>query len=40
MPTTAQAITCFDICQRLTNFYLPIYLVRLDRGCSRSSSVC
>lgn len=31
LPTTAQALTCFDLCQRLTNFYLPVYLVRLNR---------
>ncbi|XGV98732.1 MAG: hypothetical protein ACAF41_07285 [Leptolyngbya sp. BL-A-14] len=30
-PTTAQAVSCCDICQRLTNFYIPIYLVRLDK---------
>ncbi|WP_390883533.1 DUF6888 family protein [Kovacikia minuta] len=31
MPTTAQALACFDVCQRLTNLFLPIFIVRLDR---------
>ncbi|WP_373873008.1 DUF6888 family protein [Microseira wollei] len=31
LPTAAQALTCFIICQRLTNFYRPIFVVRLDR---------
>ncbi|MFB2896571.1 hypothetical protein ACE1CI_26965 [Aerosakkonemataceae cyanobacterium BLCC-F50] len=31
MPTAAQTLTCFILCQRLTNFYRPIFMVRLDR---------
>lgn len=30
MPTKIQAIRCFMMCQRITQMYLPIYLVRLD----------
>lgn len=30
MPTEIQAIRCFMMCQRITNMYLPLYLVRLD----------
>jgi hypothetical protein len=31
MPTAAQAISCFNLCQQLTNFFIPINIVRLDR---------
>jgi hypothetical protein len=31
LPTTAQTLACFDVCQRLTNLFLPIFIVRLDR---------
>ncbi|WP_416245351.1 DUF6888 family protein [Crocosphaera sp. XPORK-15E] len=31
LPTTVQALICFDVCQRLTNLYLPIFMVRLDQ---------
>jgi hypothetical protein len=30
MPTEIQAIRCFMMCQRITQMYLPLYLVRLD----------
>ena len=30
MPTEKQAVNCFIICQRITQMYLPIYLVILD----------
>lgn len=30
IPTAAQALQCFLVCQRLTMFYRPIYLIRLD----------
>jgi hypothetical protein len=30
MPTDKQAVKCFIMCQRITQMYLPIYLVRLD----------
>ncbi|ELR97988.1 hypothetical protein [Gloeocapsa sp. PCC 73106] len=30
MPTDKQAIKCFIMCQRITQMYLPISLVRLD----------
>ena len=30
MPTEKQAVKCFIMCQRITQMYLPIYLVRLD----------
>jgi hypothetical protein len=30
LPTLAQALTCFRICQQLTGLLLPIYVVRLD----------
>ncbi|MCU0537718.1 MAG: hypothetical protein MUD14_27850 [Hydrococcus sp. Prado102] len=30
MPTEIQAIRCFIMCQRITQMYLPLYLVRLD----------
>ncbi|WP_293077805.1 DUF6888 family protein [Okeania sp. SIO3B5] len=30
MPTEKQAVKCFIICQRITQMYLPISLVRLD----------
>ncbi|MGH8003064.1 MAG: DUF6888 family protein [Brasilonema sp.] len=30
LPTPEQALVCFTLCQRLTNMYRPIFLVRLD----------
>ena len=30
MPTAAQCMTCTELCQELTGFYVPIYLVRID----------
>jgi hypothetical protein len=30
MPTEIPAIRCFMMCQRITQMYLPLYLVRLD----------
>ncbi|KAM3096220.1 DUF6888 family protein [Phormidesmis sp. 146-12] len=30
LPTPAQTLECFRVCQELTNMFLPIYLVRLD----------
>ncbi|MGK7920273.1 MAG: hypothetical protein AB4080_09755 [Trichodesmium sp.] len=30
MPTEKQAVNCFIMCQRITQMYLPISLVRLD----------
>ena len=30
MPTEIQAVKCFIWCQRITQMYLPISLVRLD----------
>jgi hypothetical protein len=30
MPTEKQAVMCFVICQRITQMYLPIFLIRLD----------
>jgi hypothetical protein len=29
-PTVEQAISCTQLCQDLTDLYVPIYLVRLD----------
>ncbi|WP_432205686.1 DUF6888 family protein [Synechocystis sp. PCC 7509] len=31
MPTDAQILTCFILCQRLTMMYRPLYLVCLDK---------
>ena len=30
MPTEKQVVNCFIMCQRITQMYLPISLVRLD----------
>ncbi len=30
MPTTEQALRCFQLCQNLTNLYISIDMVRLD----------
>jgi hypothetical protein len=34
-PTVEQAIELFKVCQDLTQMYLPIYLVRLDKRTTR-----
>ncbi|MFB2979250.1 hypothetical protein [Microseira sp. BLCC-F43] len=34
IPTVAQLLQCFILCQRLTMMYRPIYLVRLDERTS------
>jgi len=34
LPTSAQTLERFRICQELTQMYLPIYLVRLDERTS------
>ncbi len=31
IPIAAQALMCFILCQRLTMFYIPLYLVCLDK---------
>jgi hypothetical protein len=31
LPTTQQALRCFQLCQNLTNLYLSVDLVRLDQ---------
>jgi hypothetical protein len=28
---SSSGLACFDICQRLTNLFLPIFMVHLDR---------
>jgi hypothetical protein len=30
LPTPAQTLECFRVCQQLTQMYVSIYLVRLD----------
>ncbi|QDZ39603.1 hypothetical protein FRE64_06450 [Euhalothece natronophila Z-M001] len=30
MPTVEQALRCFQLCQNLTDMYLPIDMLRLD----------
>ena len=31
MPTTKQALRCFELCQNLTGMYLSVDMVRLDQ---------
>jgi hypothetical protein len=31
LPTELQALRSLDLCQRITNLFLPIYIVRFDQ---------